>query len=150
MAGRLGKEMLTVSQDFHDRVMRIGYGDIGVVKLLLDAGIAVQSSPGLRSAFIVVGNEGYVFTPTALYLKAEPTDGAAFNAIPILGEQVAQISRIGQRCVPESEAVLGTRLAEISKLQVRAKPRGDYPAVNAASLWPKASNALTCSSSRRS
>lgn len=89
-AGRLGKEMLTVSLDFEDRVMRMGYGDIGAVKLLLDAGIAVQSSPGLRTALVVVDDEGYVFTPTALYLEAEPTDGAASNAIRMSGEQVAQ------------------------------------------------------------
>jgi hypothetical protein len=89
-AGRLGKEMLTVSLDFDDRVMRMGYGDIGAVKLLLDAGIAVQSSPGLRTALVVVDNEGYIFTPTALYLEAEPTDGAASNAIRMSGEQVAQ------------------------------------------------------------
>jgi hypothetical protein len=38
-AGRLGKEMLTVSLDFDDRVMRMGYGDIGAVTMLLDAGI---------------------------------------------------------------------------------------------------------------
>ena len=89
-AGRLGKEMLTVSLDFDDRVMRMGYGDIGAVTLLLDAGIAVQSSPGLRTALVVVDNEGYIFTPTALYLEAEPSDGAASNAMRMSGEQVAQ------------------------------------------------------------
>lgn len=89
-AGRLGKEMLTVSLDFDDRVMRMGYGDIGAVTLLLDAGISVNSSPGLRTALVVVDNEGYVFTPTALYLEAEPSDGAASNAMRMSGEQVAQ------------------------------------------------------------
>ena len=89
-AGRLGKEMLTVSLDFDDRVMRMGYGDIGAVTMLLDAGIAVQSSPGLRTALVVVDNEGYIFTPTALYLEAEPSDGAASNAMRMSGEQVAQ------------------------------------------------------------
>ena len=89
-AGRLGKEMLTVSLDFDDRVMRMGYGDIRAVTLMLDAGIAVQSSPGLRTALVVVDNEGYVFTPTALYLEAEPSDGAASNAMSMSGEQVAQ------------------------------------------------------------
>ena len=89
-AERLGKEMLTVSLDFDDRVMRMGYGDIGAVTLLLDAGIAVQSSPGLRTALVVVDNEGYIFTPTALYLEAEPSDGAASNAMRMSGEQVAQ------------------------------------------------------------
>ena len=89
-AERLGKEMLTVSLDFDDRVMRMGYGDVGAVALLLDAGISVHSSPGLRTALIVVDNDGYIFTPTALYLEAEPTDGAASNAIRMSGEQVAQ------------------------------------------------------------
>ncbi|WP_158270351.1 hypothetical protein [Limnohabitans sp. 2KL-17] len=88
--GRLGKEMLTVSLDFDDRVMRMGYGDIGAVTLLLGAGISVNSSPGLRTALVVVDNEGYVFTPTALYLEAEPSDGAASNAMRMSGEQVAQ------------------------------------------------------------
>lgn len=88
--GRLGKEMLTVSLDFDDRVMRMGYGDIGAVTLLLDAGISVNSSPGLRTALVVVDNEGYIFTPTALYLEAEPFDGAASNAMRLSGEQVAQ------------------------------------------------------------
>lgn len=89
-AGRLGKEMLTVSLDFDDRVMRMGYGDIGAVSLLLDAGISVNSSPGLRTALVVVDNEGYIFTPTALYLEAEPSDGAASNAMRMSGEQVSQ------------------------------------------------------------
>jgi hypothetical protein len=89
-AGRLGKEMLTVSLDFDDRVMRMGYGDIGAVTLLLDAGISVNSSPGLRTALVVVDNEGYIFTPTALYLEAEPSDDAASNAMRMSGEQVAQ------------------------------------------------------------
>ncbi len=89
-SNRLGKEMLTVCLDFNDRVMRMGYGDIGAVKLLLDSGISVQSSPGLRTALVVVDNNGYIFTPTALYLEAEPTDGAASNAIRMSNEQVAQ------------------------------------------------------------
>jgi hypothetical protein len=89
-AGRLGKEMLTVSLDFDDRVMRMGYRDIGAVILLLDAGISVNSSPGLRTALVVVDNEGYIFTPTALYLEAEPSDDAASNAMRMSGEQVAQ------------------------------------------------------------
>lgn len=89
-AGRLGREMLTVSLDFDDRVMRMGYGNVDAVTLLLDVGIAVQSSPGLRTALVVVDNEGYIFTPTALYLEAEATEGAASNAIRMSGEQMAQ------------------------------------------------------------
>ncbi|MCX8520325.1 MAG: hypothetical protein ORN28_02170 [Rhodoferax sp.] len=99
-AGRLGKEMLTVSLDFDDHVMRMGYGDIGAVTLLLDAGISVNSSPGLRTALVVVDNEGYVFTPTALYLEAEPSDGAASNAMRVRGteSQVASIKNTRWSC----------------------------------------------------
>jgi hypothetical protein len=89
-AGRLGNEMLTVSLDFDERVIRMGYGDIGAVTLLLDAGISINSSPGLRTALVVVDAEGYVFTPTALYLEAEPTEGAVSNSMRMSGEQVAQ------------------------------------------------------------
>lgn len=66
VAGRVGKEMLTVSLDFDDRVMRMGYGNVEAVKLLLDAGIAVQSSPGLRTALVVVDDAGYIFTHCAV------------------------------------------------------------------------------------
>ena len=89
-AQRLGPEMMTVSVDFDDRVMRMGYGDVGAVKLLIESGIPVQSSPGLRTALVIVDNEGYIFTPTALYLEAEPTGGAASNAVRMSSEQVAQ------------------------------------------------------------
>ena len=89
-AGRLGKEMLTVSLDFDDHVMRMGYGDIGAVTHLLNAGIVVQSSPGLRTALVVVDGEGYIFTPTALYLEAEPTNDAASNAMRMSSGQVEQ------------------------------------------------------------
>ena len=102
VSGRLGPEMVTVSIDFDQRVMRMGYGSDEAVKLLIDAGIAVQSSTGLRTALVVVDNEGYVFTPTALYLEAEPTEGNASNAMRMSGEQVAQALA---RLSPASKAI---------------------------------------------
>ena len=90
MAGRWGAEMLTVCLDFDDRVMRMGYGDVAAVKMLLDAGIVVNNAPGLRTALVIIDGNGYIFTPTALYLEAEQTDGAAFNAIRMSSEQVAE------------------------------------------------------------
>jgi hypothetical protein len=90
MAGRLGSEMLTVCLDFDDRVMRMGYGDVAAVKMLLDAGIVVNNAPGLRTALVIIDGNGFIFTPTALYLEAEQTDGAAFNAIRMSSEQVAE------------------------------------------------------------
>jgi hypothetical protein len=89
-AERLEPEMLTVCLDFDERVMRMGYGEIGAVKLLRDANISVRSSPGLRTALVIVDGAGFIFTPTALYLEAEPTSSAAPNAIRMSGEQVAE------------------------------------------------------------
>ena len=87
---RLGPEMLTVCLDFDERVMRMGYGEIGAVKLLRDAGISVRSAPGLRTALVITDNAGFIFTPTALYLEAEPTGGGAPNAMRMSREQVAE------------------------------------------------------------
>ena len=89
-SGRLGSEMLTVCLDFDERVMRMGYGEIGAVQLLRDAGIDVRSTSGLRTAMVIVDAAGFVFTPTALYLEAEPTGSVVFNAIRMSGEQVAE------------------------------------------------------------
>jgi hypothetical protein len=88
--GRLGPEMLTVCLDFDERVMRMGYGEIGAVQLLRNAGVNVRSAPGLRTALVIVDDTGFIFTPTALYLEAEPTGSAAPNAIRMSGEQVAE------------------------------------------------------------
>jgi len=88
--GRLGPEMLTVCLDFDERVMRMGYGEIGAVQLLRNADVNVRSAPGLRTALVIVDDTGFIFTPTALYLEAEPTGGAAPNAIRMSGEQVAE------------------------------------------------------------
>ena len=89
-ADRLGVEMLTVSLDFDEQVMRVGYGELQAVQRLIDAGISIQNSPGLRTALLIVDNEGYVFTPTALYLEAEPVEGSTFNAMRMSQEQVSQ------------------------------------------------------------
>lgn len=68
-AERLGPEMLTVCVDFDERVMRMGYGVIYAVKRLREAGVTVNHAPGLRSALVTVDGDGYIFTPTPLYLE---------------------------------------------------------------------------------
>lgn len=87
---RLGCEMVTVCLDFDERVMRMGYGEIGAVQLLLDGGVSVRSIPGLRTALVIVDGAGFIFTPTALYLEAESQSGEAPNAIRMSREQVAE------------------------------------------------------------
>lgn len=90
VAQRIGPELVTVSLDFDERVMRMGYGDIAAVQVLREAGIVINSSPGLRSALILVDGEGYTFTPTPLYLEAETVGDSARNALRLCPEQVAE------------------------------------------------------------
>lgn len=78
-ADRLGPEMVIVCLDFDERVMRMGYGEIGAVKLLRDARIGVRSAAGLRTALVVADDIGFVFTPTALYLEPDPAARAPRN-----------------------------------------------------------------------
>lgn len=87
---QLGPEMITVSVDFDERVMRMGYGAIAAVKHLRDAKIVVNSVPGLRTAMVIVDDIGFIFTPTALYLESEPRGRAAPNAMRLSQQQVAE------------------------------------------------------------
>ena len=90
VGGRLGLEMLTVCLDFDERVMRMGYGDIGAVRLLRDSGINVRSAQGLRTGLLIVDDVGFVFTPTPLYLEAEPAESGAPNAVRMSSDQMAE------------------------------------------------------------
>ena len=98
VANLIGPELITVSLDFDERVMRMGYGDIAAVQVLRDAGILINNAPGLRSALIIVDGEGYTFTPTPLYLEAESVSDLARNALRLSPEQVAEaLARLSQR-----------------------------------------------------
>ena len=96
----------TVTLDFNEEVARMGYGDIKAVQTLRDANIDISSSPGLRSALIVVDDEGFVFTPTALLLEAEHASVAAQNALRLTSEQVvdamARLSPAARKIAIES------------------------------------------------
>ena len=100
VAGRLGVEMVTVALDFDERVMRMGFGDMEAVKALRETGIVVRDAPGLRTAMVLVDDEGYLFTPTALYLEAEPQGQHAANAMRLstgqLREALARLSPVAK------------------------------------------------------
>lgn len=89
-ASRLGPEMVTVCLDFDERVMRMGYGEIEAVRLLRDVNISVYNSPGLRTALVIKDDTGFIFTPTALYLEAEPIDNTVRNAMRMSVEQITE------------------------------------------------------------
>src|SRR5258708_14977361 len=90
LAGRIGPDLITVCLDFDERVMRMGFGDLAAVKSLRDAGIEVNSTPGLRTGLVIVDHEGYIFTPTALYLEAEDRPADAPNAMRLSQDQVTE------------------------------------------------------------
>lgn len=89
--GQLPPNGVTVSVDFDERVMRMGYGDIEAVRILCSAGVQVRNSPGLRSAVLVVDDQGFVFTPTALYLEPEPQSEETPNAIRLQPQQIEAV-----------------------------------------------------------
>lgn len=89
-AERLGNQMVTVNLDVDERVVRMGYGDMDAIIHLQKKGITVNHTPHLRSALLVVDDMGFSFTPTALYLEAEPSALTAFNAIRLTSGQVRE------------------------------------------------------------
>jgi hypothetical protein len=68
----------------------MGFGDLASVKTLRDAGIVVNSTPGLRTGLVIVDHQGYIFTPTALYLEAEDRPAEAPNAMHLSKDQVTE------------------------------------------------------------
>jgi hypothetical protein len=91
LQGKLFPIDVTVSLDFDERTLRMGYGTLSAVETLRNAGIEPTHSPGFRSAVLIVDAAGWVFTPTALYLEAEPQSDETPNAIRLTTEQVKEL-----------------------------------------------------------
>ena len=89
-AENIGPELITVCLDFDERVMRMGFGSLTAVKTLRDAGIVVNSTPGLRTGLVIVDHAGYIFTPTALYLEPDDRPAEAPNAMRLSKDQVTE------------------------------------------------------------
>lgn len=90
VAQKLGPEMTSVSLDFDERVIRMGFGSIEGVSLLRDKKVAIQNCPGLRTGLVIVDQRGYVFTPTALYLEDDQSLPSAPNAMRMSSEQLTE------------------------------------------------------------
>jgi hypothetical protein len=90
LAHRIGPELITVRLDFDERVMRMGFGELEAVKTLRETGIEVRSTPGLRTGLVIIDEDGYIFTPTALYLEAEERLAEAPNAMRLSKDQVRE------------------------------------------------------------
>lgn len=82
---------LSVSLDFDERTLRMGYGRLSAVERLRAEGILVTQSTGFRIAVLIVDDNGWVFSPTALYLEAEPQTDEIPNALRLTDSQVREV-----------------------------------------------------------
>lgn len=102
VARQLKPGMISVSVDMSEWAFRMGYGSIEAVQMLRDAGIDVEDAPGLRAALVLVDDQGYTFTPNALYLEAEADVATARNAIRLSS---AQVNEARARLSPASKLI---------------------------------------------
>ncbi len=58
---------LTISLDFDERTLRMGYGSLEAVGMLRKAGIELVHFPGLRSGILIVDNRGWVFITASFH-----------------------------------------------------------------------------------
>jgi hypothetical protein len=100
LAARSPTVELNVSVDFDERTLRMGYGSLSAVERLRGAGILVGQSSGFRSAVLIIDERGWVFSPTALYLEAEPLTDETPNALHLTK---AQVQELLIRLSPESK-----------------------------------------------
>jgi hypothetical protein len=91
-AQRCGSDRILVAIDCDESVMRMGYGEIEAVLKLREAGIAVRQSSGFRSAVLICDDQGWVYTPVALYLEPEPQSDETPNALRLSSEQIQEIA----------------------------------------------------------
>ena len=86
---KLSRNNISISLDFSDVTLRMGYGTLEAVKTLRKAGLEVGASPGIRAGTLVVDDRGWFFTPTPLYLEKEPQSNETPNAICLSPDQLA-------------------------------------------------------------
>lgn len=101
-AAKIGSELITVCVDFDERIFRMGFGTLEAVRALRQVGISVTSTPGLRMGLLIVDDQGFIFTPTALLLEGESNNGRGMNAMRLMP---AQAKEAMARLSPAAKAV---------------------------------------------
>lgn len=91
LAARSPVVEMSVGLDFDEHTLRMGYGSLGAVERLRDEGILVTQSTGFRSAVLIVDDNGWVFSPTALYLEPEPQTDETPNALRLTEAQIREL-----------------------------------------------------------
>lgn len=119
---------ITVSLDFDERTLRMGYGTLAAVDKLREADLDITHSPGFRAAILIVDDDGWSFTPTALYLEAEPQSDETPNAIRLSSSQVRELllrlcpsareQAIATAASPEEASRISSIPLEVSELPI--------------------------------
>lgn len=82
---------ITINLDFNEKTLRMGYGSLEAVESLSASGIDPVHFAGFRSSILLVDRDGWVFTPTALYLEPEPHSDETPNALRLSSGQVREL-----------------------------------------------------------
>ena len=90
---------LTVSLDFNEPTIRMGFGSLEAVAMLRQVGIEPVHFLGFRSGILIVDKRGWVFSPVARYLEGEPQSDETPNAIEL---SPAQVDAFAIRFLPVS------------------------------------------------
>jgi hypothetical protein len=90
---RLGQEKVDVVLDCTEEMCRLGYGDIGAIKLLAQKGIEVRQGPGLRVGVLICDDRAWSFAPTALCVEEETQWDEHPNAVRLSREQAHMLAK---------------------------------------------------------
>lgn len=92
-AARIGAREVRVVVDCDEEVFRLGYGEVDAVKSLSDREIDVRQCAGLRVGVLVIDDQAWVFSPTALYVQSEVHSDETPNAITLHHEAAELLAR---------------------------------------------------------
>lgn len=129
-------KMIRVVLDCNDDALRLGYGQIEAVRTLIDAGIEIGQSPGLRTAVLIVDDQGWSFSPTPLSVERERQSNETPNAINLNQVQQESISMaLGltsvqggqQRLFDREAAELGSSKLSESEVKYVEKSLAEVP-----------------------
>ena len=130
LAKTIGPENIAVHLDFDSHVFRMGFGRPEAVEALRSARIEVHNTPGLRVGLAIVDVEGYIFTPTALFVEDEVQSNSAPNAMRLTENQITDVlARFSEKtkAVAQKFAPSDSAREQISKqiTEVQFKPVGN-------------------------
>jgi hypothetical protein len=122
---------ITVFLDIDEHTLRMGYGSLTALEALRNAGIHPMHSAGFRSAVLIVDTEGWVFTPTALYLEAEPHSDATPNAVRLTETQVNEMlirlcPKAREEAIYNATTPIEARRIADTALEIGEEPLDEY------------------------